>query len=543
MERVLYFSGYRLSAYHWKGKKLVGQFSFDPGLGGHEKFDEYLKKTNDIPTRFLLDIIEEDFKQDSIPRIRGKGRADLIQRIEARLFRGAEYAAVISQGKDPEHKRKELVLFSSLMNPEIIKPWLDKLEEWKVPLAGIWSVPMMANAILPYLKINTKHALLISQQVPSSLRQSFYEEGRLVFSRQSKIKFDLREVKDAVSYTVLLANEIEHTEHYLLNHRLVGFNEQISVCCLVRDEFKDEVNDYLESTAVLDYKIFSLKDIEGKFDYKEGHSDFGDILFSRVCHKLPAQNDQYSKPKERRYYDEFIFKKFLYNSSVASVFIAILMTMSMVFDGVAFETEAEEVQAIVHRVDTAYQKEFADNDKILSRAVKIKSAVKLAEAIEKEAKVEPKTFYFELSKIISKTKYSGMFIDTIEWKKESESEAKNFEGRIQPEGYDPYMDVDLNQNNMGSEIQEKVHLAIIKGRVPLGARSYRATIKIINEFILELEKHPQIVSVDVVELPIDLRPTSKYSDYSGVSGKVNATEKVTDGFFSVRVVMQDRVYV
>lgn len=87
--------------------------------------------------------------------------------------------------------------------------------------------------------------------------------------------------------------------------------------------------------------------------------------------------------------------------------------------------------------------------------------------------------------------------------------------------------------------QHKVHLAIVKGKVSLVGRTYRSTIAMINGFISDLEKHPQVLAVDVVELPIDLRPTSKYSDFSGVSRLVNATDNVTEGYFRVRVVMQD----
>ncbi|MBV1882477.1 MAG: hypothetical protein KUG82_12640 [Pseudomonadales bacterium] len=517
----------------------MGQFSFDPGFGGYEKFGEYLEKTKDIPTKFLLDIIEEDFKQDSIPKLRGKDRLAVVERFEARLFRGAEYTSAITQGKDSDNKHKEQMLFSSVMNPEILTPWMEKLIHFEVPLVGIWSVPLIVVKLLPHFKIKTQHSLIISQQVPSSLRQSFYENGKLIFSRQSKIKFDLREVHDAVSYTVLLANEIEHTEHYLINHRLVRADEKISVCCLVRDDFVAEIHDYLESTHVFDYKVFSIAALEKKFGYKREGAKYSDLLFSRICQQLPARSEHYAKPTERRFYTEFNFKRILYDVSVMSLFFAVIFTLLTVFDGIAYRTEANEVMSMASRVDAAYETEFAKDESLLRRADSIKYSVQISEAIKKDSQIEPKSFYLEMSRIITRPQYSGLSIDRIHWEKERESKAMVFKDRIYPEGYDPYLNIEEKMDEGDPSTQHKVHLAIVKGKVSLVGRTYRSTIAMINGFISDLEKHPQVLAVDVVELPIDLRPTSKYSDFSGVSRLVNATDNVTEGYFRVRVVMQD----
>ena len=68
MKRLFYFTGYRLSVLHWKGKQLVGNSSFEPTETGLKQFRHYLLQTENIPGRFLVDVIEEDFRNEKIPK-------------------------------------------------------------------------------------------------------------------------------------------------------------------------------------------------------------------------------------------------------------------------------------------------------------------------------------------------------------------------------------------------------------------------------------------------------------------------------------------
>ena len=63
MKRLFHFTGYRLSVLHWQGKQLVGTSSFEPTGNGLDKFRNYLLKTENIPSKFLVDVIEEDFRK------------------------------------------------------------------------------------------------------------------------------------------------------------------------------------------------------------------------------------------------------------------------------------------------------------------------------------------------------------------------------------------------------------------------------------------------------------------------------------------------
>jgi hypothetical protein len=538
-KRVLYFSGYRLSAFHWKGKKLVGQFSFEPGKGGYKIIDRYLEQTANIPTFFVVDIIEEEFKVNSVPMIRGKDRINLINRTCARVFRGAKYTAMIPQGKDPENRFKEKILFASLTNPGLMMPWINKLERWGVPLAGIWSVPLMSQHLLKRLKLRNRYVLLITQQVLSSLRISFFDNGGLVFSRQAKVKHELREVQDAVSYTILLANEVEQTEFYLTNNRIVNFQDKVSVCCLVRDEFEKTMNSYLENTSTFEFHVFSIEKLEKQLGYTDGEAVLADELFSRLCCARASSKDHYSHPKERRFFTEFRIKNYLVGGSVVSVLCALFTVMLMVFDGTAFKKEADDLNAQVTRLDQIYRKEYSEN-KNLSRAAAIKSTVQLADRLYQDAAIDLNSFFVTFSTIFSRPMFSGIEIHAVEWKKELESIAQVPYQRAMnghhafggPPGGAPL----VGHHAVG--VEQKVHLALIKGRVSINKRPYRATVAMINALIQALEDHPLVQRVEAIELPIDVRSSSSYSDQSGFDRLDNQEHLMSRGLFSLRILMK-----
>ena len=67
MRRVLYFTGYRMVAQEWSGRRLVSSVYFEPDEQGLDLFNSYLRSYRDEPVRLLVDLIEEEFRQVRVP--------------------------------------------------------------------------------------------------------------------------------------------------------------------------------------------------------------------------------------------------------------------------------------------------------------------------------------------------------------------------------------------------------------------------------------------------------------------------------------------
>ena len=108
MKRLFYFTGYRLSVLHWKGGALVGHTSFEPTESGLNQFRHYLLQTENIPGKFLVDVIEEDFRNERIPHVGSKDRSAVISRLIDRYYRSSQdycYHELI--GREKEGRKRE----------------------------------------------------------------------------------------------------------------------------------------------------------------------------------------------------------------------------------------------------------------------------------------------------------------------------------------------------------------------------------------------------------------------------------------------------
>ena len=103
MKRLFYFTGYRLSVLHWKGKRLIGHSSFEPTETGLNQFRNYLLQTANISSKFLVDVIEEDFRNEKIPHVGSKDRSAVIGRLIDRYYRSSQddgYHELIGREKE-----------------------------------------------------------------------------------------------------------------------------------------------------------------------------------------------------------------------------------------------------------------------------------------------------------------------------------------------------------------------------------------------------------------------------------------------------------
>jgi hypothetical protein len=131
------------------------------------------------PVWLLLDVVEEEYQTTSLPAMKSRDRARLLERRLASAFgstplRLAQPATVT---------RPASSLLSAITRPELITPWLEVLRESPSALAGVYSLALLGPALLSLLGVTQGPCLLVSRQGVGGLRQSFLREGQLVMSR------------------------------------------------------------------------------------------------------------------------------------------------------------------------------------------------------------------------------------------------------------------------------------------------------------------------------------------------------------------------
>jgi hypothetical protein len=80
MKRILYFTGYRMVAQEWAGRRLMSSVYFEPDEQGLDLFTAYMQSFHNEPVRLMVDLIEEEFRQIRIPLLRGSDRQAILKR-------------------------------------------------------------------------------------------------------------------------------------------------------------------------------------------------------------------------------------------------------------------------------------------------------------------------------------------------------------------------------------------------------------------------------------------------------------------------------
>ena len=229
--RVFVVSGAGLAAYHRHGRKLLGPFPFEADERGCAEFARYLERFPDDVTHVVADLVEEEFREETVPHVVAWERRALLRTRAARAFPGARYLHAARLGREPGGRRDDRVRFSAITRPETLAPWLAPMEERGVPLAGIHSPAMLTATMLKAVGAVGEHALVVSLQSGGGLRQTCFRRGMLRFSRLAALPGP-----DAGGHESLVLAEIERTRRYLGSLRSGTSGDRLDVHVLSHGE-------------------------------------------------------------------------------------------------------------------------------------------------------------------------------------------------------------------------------------------------------------------------------------------------------------------
>jgi hypothetical protein len=529
MKRLFYFTGYRLSVMHWNGKKLVGNISFEPTEEGLDEFRRYLQQTANISSKFLVDVIEEDFRNETIPHVGSKDRKSVINRLIDRYYRSSEsfcYSEVI--GREKTGRKDDIVLLGAMTNPQLIQPWLAIIDECEIALSGIWTLPIISKSLLRTLNASAGVVLLVSQQVNSNVRQTLFRNGKLVSSRQSIINQDIDDISEIGK---LAAPEVERTIEFLRAQNLVAQDEVINLHILGADEQLQSLQQFFKSDERQSVTIHSVTKLHEKLGLHVADNIastpsvskkmFSNYLFSWLClNKVVSPSHYGARQLFNRYYNKLAAMA-LYAASLLVAITAVMLTEANISDAMEYEKSIVLLAQEEKQYKQLYASKFEDFEEVFANAGVMNAAVDLADRISKNSKTSPLDFLIGLSDILAKDDNRNVQIDKIEWKainvdaKSSKVQKANFTGK-----------------------QPVKHDAVVTGRIDVPEDDYRGSVEHIEQIIDYLEENSRVEKVAVLRMPVDLRSESKFSSESGID--VNpASSRDTSGTFSFKITMKE----
>ncbi len=472
---LLFLSADSFHATIWQGGKLGDTQYFSNDANGRENFSSFLKQHRD-PAYMLVDVIEEDFRLETVPHLIGPSRKELLARKFEQYYRGTPFRQASLLHRQEEGRRDDEMLFSALTNPQRISPWLDAILANHIPLVGIYSLPNISTPLLN--DIPSDHVLLLSWERDAGLRQTYFNNKRLHFSRL--IPFN------GGSFSETVAAETPRTQQYLKSLSLPPPGEVLDVYIICHAKDRLALQTHLEVSNDLRYTYLDIQELAKRVKSK---SDFADsdatpLLLHLLASKPPGSH--YANSEHTHFYLLWQLRRLLFGlaalMTVASALwstIDFLQGQSYVADTEPIHIQTEHVQRQTQQI----QRSFANTS---VPAADMKTAVLLSRKLDQYTP-PPETILLELTRVLDD--FTRIEVNKLAWKASAADAA--------PSAY-------------------PAHVMSFEGSLTGFGSDYRAALDYLDRFQQALTQRGYTVSAE--KLPLDI------SSKGSISGNAKKDE-------------------
>ena len=295
-KHFLYLTNDKLVALIWKSGAFIDRNVFGATELALPAFREYVARHRPLTTYVVTDLIEEDFRLDTVPHLRGNDQEAVLGRKLAQLYRASPFRHGIIQGRETEGRRDDKVLYHAVTNPELLKALLAALELEQVPLEGIYSSAVLSGKLPEALNTFFPHTLLVMIVPDFGLRQTYFQNKQIKFSRLTPIVFD-----EGQPVGELIAAETSRTWQYLDSLRFFASGETLEVSILVHARDRQMVTDAIRSYPLIQYRFLDIDEVAAKLKLKPAPvSSHAQELLVHLYAQGRIEN-HFAAPEQRRF--------------------------------------------------------------------------------------------------------------------------------------------------------------------------------------------------------------------------------------------------
>ena len=529
--RVFVISGAGLAVYHRHGSKLLGPFPFEADEGGRAEFARYLERFPDDVTHVVADVVEEEFREETVPHVLAWERRALLRSRAARAFPGARYLHAARLGREPAGRRDDRVRFSAITRPETLALWLAPMEERGVPLAGIHSPALLTAAMLKAAGAVGGHVLVVSRQSGGGLRQTCFRGGKLRFSRLAALPGP-----DEGGHESHVLAEIERTRRYLGNLRSGASGDRLDVHVLSHGEPLEALRRELArdaggnggdsggaggGDAPARCDVVDLATVARRLGLRRwGGEASADRLFVHLLASRPPPN-HYATPDQIRRHSVLRIGLVLKAASTAIAAGACLFGGAVALEGAAASGHARALALHAALYERRYRAAQAALPSAPAEPAELERAVSAVNALRR-GRADPVDLLARLSDTLAD--FPRVRIERLAWRTSDDPEVPvgvpgDERTEARPAGVKPRPDP-------GPLFQA----ARFGARIEPFDGDYRGAIDTIRRFADALAAHPDVEHVRILSLPLELGSEHALTGAAETTGE--------DAAFEIRVTLR-----
>lgn len=514
--RTLFVSADRATVYQTRGGGIEHAYVFSADEHGRTQFNRYLEESAKSPLYVLVDIVEEEYRQDVIPHVRGSDRRSVLDRKHARLFRGTKYCHSIIQGRETDGRKDDKVLLTAITKPDIVSPWVEAANELKVPVAGIYSLPILSQLLLKKIGATGNNVLLISMQSASGLRQTFFRDKQFKISRLAQMPRI-----GSVPYASHLMGELEKLRRYLNSLALISREAPLEIYILSHGELLGELETHCRDSQDEKFYLVDVTDLNKRLGVADSfNSIYAEPAFSQLLIDAAPKN-HYALDEETTYFSLHRMRGALFAASALLLLGGISWSGFNFLQGVSLKQQALDAHEKANFYQVRYEARREGLPPTPVEPRDIKTAVEVVDTL-RHYKSSPLNVMSVLSRSLNQ--YPQTELDSMKWLS-SVDPAASFERdsrngrRIEPETVQKsslYTHYDVVQIN--------AHFDDFNG-------DYREAIALVDGFVDSLRAQIGVHAIEVLSYPLDV------ASGANLTGVATGTLDNAEASFSLKVVV------
>jgi len=335
--RYLYLTNARLACLRLSRGHIREAREFEVSEEGAAAFEAYLAAAPALPTRFITDLVEEDFRPDTIPHVGAGDRQAIVGRKLGQIFRNTPYRHALLHGREADGRRDDRVVYAAITNPEVLKPWMEILERHEVALAGVHSAAVLGTRLLEALGLVYPHTLLVHFSPGGALRQTYFRAGEIRFTRLTPLDHE-----DERSLGEIVADETTRTWQYLDNLRSFAATDRLEICVLVQPKDRAAVEPALTGFEQIAYHLLDSDEVAAKVGLKPpprgseavaGSPSGAERILARLLERRGIEN-HFATPEMRRHWMFGQARNIMNAASIAILgigIVAVVMNLHGIF--------------------------------------------------------------------------------------------------------------------------------------------------------------------------------------------------------------------
>jgi len=506
-KHFLYLTNARLVSLATRGGRISARREFAASGAGAAEFDRYIAGMDDVLTYLFTDLAEEDFRLDTVPHVGASDRDAILNRKLAQIFRSTPYRYAVTQGREPEGRRDDRVLYTAITNAEVLRPWIEVIERHRIPLAGIHSAAILSGALLEELDLVFPHALLVTFTPGNSMRQTYVRNGEIKFSRVTPV-----DLEEGQTLGAMVAEETTRTWQYLDSLRNFSQDDRLEVCIVVHAADRGAIEPALRDFAQIQYRLLDIEQVATKLGLKTPPLDStADEIFVHLF-LIRRTPNHYASSELRRHATLLRARGLLGKVAMGALAASVVWggwNLSRVFE----TTDADErVAQQLHSITREYEQIAKTLPSYGVGGSTMRDVVTFYNGSIRSFPTLPQ-FLVPVSRVLEA--HPEVRINQLAWQATDEPRSTLRMNYTAPRNAPPVKAVARTQEAAGGPADDQANppfaggryeVAMLEGNVRARANDFRGAVEEVERLANDIAKLDGF-RADVVESPLDVSPT------------------------------------